>query len=124
MFDPLTLTSVSPQRIDPNHLWGTSHTNLTWPARHGWRCQPIERGSRVHLLGRHGSVGCASLIRLNDTTWDVAYYLDEPATVVASYKQNGDRIAIDARYVTMPDFPGFGLHIIADIERERRVCGL
>ena len=91
MFNPLAFKT--PQRIDPNHVWGTA----PWPPRHGWRCRPIEPGSRVHLIGRPGAVGCASLIRIDDDTWDVAYYLDTPATVLASYKQNGDRIASGKR---------------------------
>jgi hypothetical protein len=48
----------------------------------------------------------------------VAFYMETPAEVIAAMKA-GD--VLDARYVQVPNVPGFGLRVIREIEKERNL---
>jgi len=118
MFNPASFIAPPDSRCPfVNYAWGTGHTLETDPTRKGWRCRPNQPGSICALLGRPGTVGCASVIYIRDGELDVALYLETPK--VAHEAINGGRAhLLDPFYFQVPDLPGWGLKVINRIEED------
>ncbi len=96
-------------------IWGSGHTVESDPIPKGWRCRKIA-DCQVWVVGQRGKGGCASIRLAGRYGWDVALYLETPKEVDSVLKGGG---FLDARFVQIPDVPGFGLEIIREIESER-----
>lgn len=106
--------------------WGGGHSADTDPTRKGWRVIPQKGNTNLAVLGQAGVPGCASVLFLEGTeTLGVGIHSLAPDVISSMYTAAHagpltlSKMVVADEYVSIGYIPGWGLEVIALIEKAR-----